>query len=398
MPDKKEVVLIVDDKQMNLDVLSEILSPGYTVITADSGEQALYLVEGFYPDLILMDVNMPPGMDGFETCALIKSNPVTSDIPIIFLTAVDNIKDKLHGLKVGGSDYITKPFYSEEVLARVKLHVKLAKTLEEHKRLSRELEFKLNERTQQLINTERHAAFSLLIQGIIHNLKSPLTALSGNSELISYILDKNKESDPTFLKFKKQIQQYNERNLEACIRLQEMIENMMCKSRNSESDINDNVDLNTLVQTEIEFMNSDPFFKHDITKEILLCDKILLISIKKGEFSQVFSNLLRNSMEAMNNTKDPVIKIVSYEEDEYAVLKIIDNGPGIPGKYLKNIFDPFFTTKKNNSENPTIGTGLGLYTCKKIMTDNFGFIEVDSEEGRTEFILSFPLSNSNSEE
>ncbi|MEN9567927.1 MAG: hypothetical protein RLZZ69_3123 [Cyanobacteriota bacterium] len=119
------VILIVDDNHTNLAVLSQVLkSAGLKVRVAVDGESAIAQVEYALPELILLDVQMP-GIDGFETCQRLKVNPVTSNIPVIFMTALADTENKIKGLSLGAVDYITKPFQEEEVLARIKVHLRL---------------------------------------------------------------------------------------------------------------------------------------------------------------------------------------------------------------------------------------------------------------------------------
>jgi PleD family two-component response regulator len=113
-------ILLVDDELNNLRVLSNILrSHGYKVRQALSGATALETIHAQPPDLIMLDVRMP-NMDGYEVCALLKAQAATRDIPIVFLSALDDTPDKLKAFAVGGVDYITKPFQAEEVLVRIK--------------------------------------------------------------------------------------------------------------------------------------------------------------------------------------------------------------------------------------------------------------------------------------
>lgn len=113
-------LLIVDDLADNLRVLSNTLSQqSYRVRCVKSGAMALVGAKAIIPDLILLDIRMPE-MDGYEVCRQLKADPQTADIPIIFLSALDETMDKARAFEVGGADYITKPFQVEEVLARVK--------------------------------------------------------------------------------------------------------------------------------------------------------------------------------------------------------------------------------------------------------------------------------------
>ncbi|BAY36353.1 PAS/PAC sensor hybrid histidine kinase [Nostoc sp. NIES-2111] len=132
------VILIVDDNPTNLELLFDFLAnAGYTVLVAEDGESAIARAEYAPPDLILLDILMP-GMNGFDTCQYLKNNPLTQDIPVIFMTALTDTVDKVKGLNLGAVDYITKPLQHEEVLARVKLHLRLCqltKTLKEQNQL-----------------------------------------------------------------------------------------------------------------------------------------------------------------------------------------------------------------------------------------------------------------------
>ncbi len=145
--DEQAQVLIVDDDRDNLDLLTHMMEhEGYHIQTAKSGEEALNSVKENPPDLILLDINMPD-MSGYEVCQILKNNPASEKIPIIFLSALDTMDDKMEGFKSGGCDFITKPFQLEEVLARVGVHKdlhqlqrKLALEVEERKKAEKELQ------------------------------------------------------------------------------------------------------------------------------------------------------------------------------------------------------------------------------------------------------------------
>ncbi|MGK7925749.1 MAG: EAL domain-containing protein [Spirulina sp.] len=168
---KSDLILIVDDNPTNLKFLFEFLKEsGFKVLVASDGASAISKVEQIAPDLILLDIMMP-GMDGFETCRHLKENPRTQEIPIIFMTALSERDSKVKGLSLGAVDYITKPFYSQEVLGRVRLHLQLRRlhqTLQEQnqqlqqeicarqsvevelRQLAQELELRVEQRTREL--------------------------------------------------------------------------------------------------------------------------------------------------------------------------------------------------------------------------------------------------------
>lgn len=125
MGNKKNLILIVDDNSENVKLLGTLLiNKGYDVGVSSDGYKALKFVKNIQPDLILLDIMMP-GMDGFEVCEKIKSNLKTRSVPVIFLTAKSSTEDIVKGFKVGGVDYISKPFNREELIARVNTHIEM---------------------------------------------------------------------------------------------------------------------------------------------------------------------------------------------------------------------------------------------------------------------------------
>ncbi len=128
-------ILIVDDSESNIDILMELLGDMYELYAATDGETALEILEEEPIDLVLLDILMP-GMDGYEVCKRIRSNPKIKDIPVIFITAMDDEGSIEKAFEVGGNDYITKPFKPGEVLARVKMQLQLRAYQEELKRLA----------------------------------------------------------------------------------------------------------------------------------------------------------------------------------------------------------------------------------------------------------------------
>ncbi|MBR8827581.1 MAG: EAL domain-containing protein [Gomphosphaeria aponina SAG 52.96 = DSM 107014] len=148
-------ILVVDDTANNLRILTTTLSKeGYKVRPVTSGKMALKAVETMVPDLILLDIKMPE-MDGYEVCQKLKEIPETKEIPVIFLSALDDAIDKVKAFRVGGLDYITKPFQLEEVLVRVENQLKLQEAKKEINKLNQELEVRVKQRTAQLETANR---------------------------------------------------------------------------------------------------------------------------------------------------------------------------------------------------------------------------------------------------
>jgi putative nucleotidyltransferase with HDIG domain len=179
-----DYILAVDDTPASLRLLTEILSSeGYLVRSAINGELALHAAIAQPPKLILLDVNMP-GMDGFEVCRHLKEQPDLREIPVIFVSALSEIPDKLMGFEIGGVDYVTKPFQREELLARVQTHLQLYN-------LSHHLEEMVEQRTRSLRESEERLKKTLLKSvsavAAMVELRDPYTA--GHQRRVAQIAD-----------------------------------------------------------------------------------------------------------------------------------------------------------------------------------------------------------------
>ncbi|HBF34281.1 TPA: hypothetical protein DDW35_06930 [Candidatus Sumerlaeota bacterium] len=185
----KGSILVVDDAAENLRLLCSLLEQqGYQVRPALNGNLALKTAELHPPDLILLDINMPD-MNGYEVCCRLKSNPNLSDIPVVFISALNETIDKVKAFGVGAVDYVTKPFQFEEVEARVRTHVEIRKLRQRQQEHNEHLEELVNERTQELEMAKARLAIldkakSDFLRLIAHELRTPLNGLLGISELL----------------------------------------------------------------------------------------------------------------------------------------------------------------------------------------------------------------------
>jgi DNA-binding response OmpR family regulator len=154
------IILVVDDIKDNVHFLMDTLkTEGYSVRPALSGSAALTIIENETPDLILLDIMMPV-MNGYEVCEKVRGNKKNRNVPIIFLSALDDVSDKLKGFQVGGIDYITKPFMAEEVLARVRAHLSIKRMQEELTEQNTRLQ-EMNEELQRALKEVK------MLQGIL---------------------------------------------------------------------------------------------------------------------------------------------------------------------------------------------------------------------------------------
>ena len=150
---EEKTILIVDDNETNIENLMMLLEEKYDLLAAIDGEEALELVKDEHIDLILLDIMMP-GIDGFEVCKRLKSNPATCNIPVIFITAKTEEEAIEKAYEVGGVDYITKPFRSKEVLSRVANH--LALLAQQHY-----LEYMIEQKTKEIIETQKEIIYTM---------------------------------------------------------------------------------------------------------------------------------------------------------------------------------------------------------------------------------------------
>ncbi len=194
-------ILVVDDTPANLHLLIDILSKqGYEVRPAPNGKFGLSAAKGMPPDLILLDIMMP-GMNGYEVCEQLKADERTKDIPVIFVSAINEVLDKVKAFAIGGVDYITKPFQVEEVLARVEAHLAIRNLQKSLENKNEELTKTLNQlkATQaQLIQSEKMAALGQLIAGIAHEINTPLGAIRSSINNIADFFTENLHALPEF--------------------------------------------------------------------------------------------------------------------------------------------------------------------------------------------------------
>lgn len=413
----KGIILVVDDNPANLQVLSSFLDQSsFEVWAARSGEKALQRLENDdLPDLILLDIMMP-GIDGFETCKQLKSNPRVQDIPVIFMTALSETADKIKGLQLGAVDYITKPFQHEEVLVRIENHLKLrnlTKTL-----IAKNTEL---EQTQtQLIQAEKVAALGQITAGIAHEVNNPINFIAGNlnfveqyvQEVVSllYLYQKYLPDPPAEIKTAIQKSDLNFllNDLSKIIqsmqlgtdRVTEIVSYLNNFSRHRETgkkltNLHEGLDSTLLILGHrFKYNAHQPSIK--LVKEY---GSLPLVECFPGEINQVFMNLICNAIDAIEEkykNKDietvyqnpGVIKIKTEAIGEQVFLRIADNGSGINKADSRKIYDAFYTTKPVGK-----GTGLGLSIAYQIVVNNHhGKLTYDSKPGEgIEFIIELPI-------
>ncbi|BAY26444.1 response regulator receiver signal transduction histidine kinase [Calothrix sp. NIES-2100] len=431
-------ILLVDDNPNNLKVLSEaILGCGWKALMATDGESAIEQTEYAHPDLILLDVMMP-GIDGFETCRRLKANPHTQNTPVIFMTALADATDKVKGLEIGAVDYITKPFQQEEVIARLKLHLKIS-------HLTRTLEQRVQERTAQLtqsvrelqqtqlqlIQSEKMSTLGQLVAGIGHEINNPVGFISGNcSHIEQYVNDllrlihlyqeKLPHRDQDIDELVDEIDlDYITQDLPKLLasmaqgidRLKEMSLSLRTFAR---SDISSKIEYqiheginSTLMLLKHRLKGNGVDAKRLVDRHrskievVTQYSELPPITCYPGQLNQVFMNIIANAIDAFEecDRKHSAQQVVAQAKTitittsvdthkETVTICIQDNGPGMLPEVKARIFEPSFTTKPVGK-----GTGLGLAISHQIIVNKHnGQINCLSIPGQgTSFIITLPI-------
>ena len=392
---------------------------------AKIGDAALEKLESYLPELILLDVMMP-GIDGFETCKRLKDNPNTQDIPVIFMTALSDSGNKVKGLNAGAVDYITKPINHEEVLARIEIHLQLKnlKTLEgmvneRTTELTETLE-NLKRAQVQLVQKEKMSSLGKLVAGVAHEINNPVNFIHGNLKHIQQyslgLLQLVELYQKHYPQPEKEIQDYTEEleleflqeDLSKIIssmtigsnRIRQIVLSLRNFSRLDEAemklvDIHEGIE-STLLILQHKIEENLNHSRIEVLKEY---GKLTEVECYAAQLNQVFMNILGNALDAVEAKfresdcqETAQIRISTEVLNEQSVLiRISDNGCGIPENILSRIFDPFFTTKQ-----PGKGTGLGLSISYQIIVDKHkGKFECDSQVGEgSEFRIEIPIKRS----
>ena len=364
-------VLIVDDNPQNLSLLGTFLKKyNFNLAVALDGQSAFETAIKFDPDLILMDINMPK-LNGFESAKLLKSEPKTQNIPIIFTTALADTVNIIKGYEVGGVDYVVKPFKLEELYQRVKAHLQIKKLIDIIGKKNNELE---------VANLAKDKFFSI----ISHDLRSPFTATLGMSELIL------KHSE----KFTKEDIINNIEQIYDSLKLQfNLLEKLLDWSRVQTGTMEfrpQKISINELLKNSINnFVNNieQKNINFSVLSELDL-DNIFL-EVDEFMINSSLSNLISNAIKFTN--KDGNILLTINKLNEIIEFIFEDDGVGMKSEVVQNLFRLDIHNASVGTEKEK-GTGLELILVKEFIEKNNGTISVESTENKgSKFILNFNL-------
>ncbi len=368
--EKQYKILVVDDNSKNIQVIGNILrETGYSVGFALDGSQALTLLQDSQDyDLVILDVNMPV-LNGFETCKALRKNKKLKEIPVLFLTALNEPSDIVKGFDAGGQDFITKPFNSKELLSRVKTHLELKCSKDKLADANLHLEKKVIERTEELNKAKLKAEESDRLKSTFlalmnHEIRTPLNAIVGFSTIIA---ENNK--DAGLLHFSRIIQTQTDLLLKL---VDDIIDSAQIESGTVRIS-NEIFDLNELLnELLVNFEAKSPSEVSLISSAPL---EEIYVNADKSKVQQIFTNLILNAIKfTPEGTVTFGYDINKESEEPKLICFVKDTGIGIPTENHQEIFERF--TKLDSFSQ---GTGLGLSIVKNIVGLLKGKIWVESE-------------------
>lgn len=340
-------LLIVDDQPINLQLLViGFTRMDYTVHVATSGCEAIELAIETKPDLILLDVMMPE-IDGFEVCRRMKAMPDLADIPVIFLTALNDTIDKVRGLEVGGEDYITKPFSLEEVKARIKIHLALR---EKQKQLE------LLREQDRLYAIHMNNFRNEILDQLQHDVMSPLTSIKNSIYLLTRTCDSGNPMVPEYIR-------------RADLAVEDVIAMI--------GGLLDIARLEMSRSTQFQMIEVAPFLEEVVTLfksisdvkkirvevDLEMIDPSCRASFDPEQIASVLKNLLSNAIKYTNSGGTVLVSATIHDDRLHMVVS--DTGNGISEEHIAHIFERFYRIPSDIDR--VEGTGLGLYIAQTIV-------------------------------
>jgi len=352
---------------------------GYELMPATSGADALDCVKIQLPDLILLDLMMPE-MDGLEVCRRLKADPLTRAIPVIFLTASNEMEHLVKGFEAGAVDYVTKPFNPPELLARVRTHLELKHARDTIVRYGQELS-RLNEEKSEFMGIAAH------------DLRNPLGAISGFAEIILEEADSIQPSPADqFERSRREMNGCASRINDTSRRMLAMVQNLLDANRIERGEMQlalAATDLAAAVPPVVEAQRSRAAAKQQVI-HLKSEPAPLAVMVDPGVFVQVLENLVSNAIKYSPPGKSILVRL---RKSPAAVrVEVEDEGPGITAEDQKKLFGKFARL----SAKPTGGehsTGLGLSIVKKMVEAMNGKVWCESELGKgATFFVEFPTA------
>jgi signal transduction histidine kinase len=355
-------ILIVDDAADMRELLSGILVGDYRVSMASDGPGALRAAFSKRPDLVLLDVVMP-GMDGYTVCEKIKEREDLRDVPVIFISSLDETLDKVRAFNSGAADYVTKPIHAAEVRARVATHLKMRHLQTELKQRN-ELLRKNYDDLKQLEKLKDD-----LTHMIIHDMRTPLSAISMGLFLA---MEKCAAIDP-------KVQEYLRMAQSSSQELNSMVAGLLDVVRLEAGEMPLQLgrqDLKPLAEKAAEALRSQAEQNGIL---IRVAGDHAITTMDSAMIQRVFENLIGNAVKF--TPRGGEIEVLTKAGPGNVRAEVRDTGRGIPPEYHAKIFEKFGQVSAR-MDNQKHSIGLGLTFCKLAVEAHGGRIGVSSEEGK----------------
>ena len=355
-------VLIVDDNTKIMAIAEvHLKKEGLEVLCVEDGKSALESARQEKPDLILLDVDMPD-MSGFEVCQILKDDAELVMIPVVFLTAADDNESRVRGLDLGAVDYVTKPFDSFELRARVRAALRTKQLQDQLATMNLELEERVDQRTEEIKQLlEQKDAF---VNQLSHDLKTPLTPLVA---LLPMVAERTEDAES------KKMLDLIMNNVDYMRNLTERTLQLAQLNSPEVSLRVEKVDLASEIRNTIESLSS--VFKENGIEIVNNTTTPLDIEADRMLIKELIHNLVSNTIKYTNG--DGVVTFGSFLKDDNVEISIKDTGIGMTIEQQKRIFEEFY--KADDSRTDRSSTGLGLTICKRIVENHGGSIRAESQ-------------------
>ncbi len=353
MDTQRTVLVVEDDEEIRRFIAGFLRNDGFRVIEASNGEEGISRAKSGYPDVVVSDVMMPV-MSGVQMVQALRSDPETADLPVILLTARNEMDATVYGLGAGANDYVGKPFRPRELVARV------------------ETQLRLRDAAARVAENERLATLGLLTTGFAHEVRNPLNGLLNSLAPLRELLLPGGDiaSADTLLSVLE----------EAGERIHYLAESLLGFAR--PTDRREAVDVCASLEGTLKVMawRTPPGVR--VERAFEAREGVLG---EAGALNQVWLNLVDNALRAMGETG--TLRLETRVEGDNLVVAVSDTGDGIHPRHIAHLFQPFFSTRR-----PGEGTGLGLTLSRRIVLRHGGRMEVTTEEGRgSTFSVHLPM-------
>ena len=348
-------VAVVEDNPDLLAFLAQELGRWYRISPFPDSTEAVRAMVADPPDLIVSDIMMP-GLDGIALARRIRAARETAEVPVLLLSAREEVDAKLAGFEAGADDYVHKPFDMQELHARIELHLRLRAQA----RQLREALEQLKKAETTLVQSEKMVALGRMIAGVAHEMNNPIHFLRGNLALLRKRLPLD-GAGPLLVDIDESVE-----------RITAVTRQLLLFGRKQSSDSSASVRLSEVVPLAVKMIAPHT------PKGVRIVQQVdgEVVRANPQDLFQVILNIVHNAVQAVN-PENGEVRIAAVSRGDRVELSVIDNGCGISKENLSRIFDPFFTTKP-----PGSGTGLGLSIVQELVAAQQGTVRVESEPGR----------------